>query len=68
MWIAGSDVDDRTWNRLRQAVFGGQESPGEIHRLDNGRLLLITGDRETLPDSTGELFKFKTKWKFAGVD
>ena len=68
MWIAESDDDGRTWNRLRQAVFGGEESPGEIHRLDDGRLLLITGDRETLPDGTGELFKFKTKRKFAGVD
>ena len=45
MWIAESDDDGRTWNRLRQAVFGGEESPGEIHRLDDGRLLLITGDR-----------------------
>ena len=38
------------------------------HFFDGDWIEPGSGDRETLPDGTGEVFKFKAKLKFAGSD
>tara|TARA_B100000809_G_scaffold78185_1_gene76113 strand:- start:5109 stop:5261 length:153 start_codon:yes stop_codon:yes gene_type:complete len=38
------------------------------HFVDGDWIEPGNGGRETLPDGTGELFKFKAKRKFSGVD